>query len=324
MSKKILYSGELDLNGFKLPCYVLEDGTRVLSGHAMQNALKMVDENESNKSGTRLARYLSQKTLKPFIFKGKEGGHYNPIICINGSSKVNGYEATVLVDICEAFLEARKTINLNARQLIIANQCEILIRGFARVGIIALVDEATGYQYEREHDELQKILKAYISPELLPWQKKFPDIFYKEIFRLNGWNYTVQSIKKRPGVVGKWTNKFVYEQLPKDVLKQLKAKTPKSKSGNYTARFFQSLTVDVGEPHLQAQLTQIVTLFQVSDDWKHFIQQFNKLLDRKNGVLEIQFKDFEPSTFDITPMQTTLDKPLKGLLNVPPPPKEKE
>ena len=70
------------------------------------------------------------------------------------------------------------------------------MRAFARVGITALVDEATGYQYEREHDELQKILKAYISEELLPWQKRFPDIFYKELFRLNGWNYTVNGIKK--------------------------------------------------------------------------------------------------------------------------------
>mgnify|MGYP003561277120 CR=1 FL=1 len=52
------------------------------------------------------------------------------------------------------------------------------MRAFARVGITALVDEATGYQYERENDELQKILKAYISEELLPWQKRFPDIFY--------------------------------------------------------------------------------------------------------------------------------------------------
>ena len=114
------------------------------------------------------------------------------------------------------------------------------------IGITALVDEATGYQYEREKDELQKILKAYISEELLQWQKTFPEKYYQEIFRLNGWDFTLSSIKKRPGVVGIWTNKLIYEQLPKGVLKELKEKTPVSEAGNKTARYFQSPTPDYG------------------------------------------------------------------------------
>lgn len=72
--------------------------------------------------------------------------------------KINGYEATILLDICDGFLDARKNIKLSPRQEIIAHQAEILMRSFAKVGIIALVDEATGYQYKREKDELQKIL----------------------------------------------------------------------------------------------------------------------------------------------------------------------
>ena len=108
----------------------------------------------------------------------------------------------------------------------IAERSKQLVRGFATIGIIALIDEATGYQYTREKDELQKILKAYISAELLPWQKRFPDVFYKELFRLNGWNFTIQDIKKRPGVIGTWTNRLIYEQLPKGVLEELKAKVP--------------------------------------------------------------------------------------------------
>jgi hypothetical protein len=290
MKNIIKYEGELNLNGFIIPCYVLDNGIRVLSGSAMQNALKMVNEEDTNPSGTRLARYLSQKTLKPFIYKDKDGGHFDPIICHKGDQKINGYEATILADICDAFLEARKKIHLSQRQEIIADQAEVLIRAFARVGIIALVDEATGYQYEREKDELQKILRLYISPELLPWQKKFPDIFYKELFRLNGWDYTVSGIKKRPGVIGTWTNKLVYEQLPSGVLKELKAKTPKSESGNYTARFFQSLTPDTGNPHLTAQLQQVITLFRLSDNMEHMWQQFNRLKAMELGQVELPFK----------------------------------
>lgn len=290
--RKILHEGVLDLVGIQIPCYVLDDGTRVLSGSAMQNALKLQEDTE-NKSGTRLARYLNQKTLKPFIFKDKEDGHFEPIICYRGDQKINGYEATILADICEAFLEARNNITLSARQKIIADQCEILIRGFARVGITALVDEATGYQYERERNALQVVLKAYINEELLKWQKMFPDTFYYEIFRLNKWDYTVKGINKRPGVIGKWTNKLIYEQLPKGVLEELKAKTPKSPEGNYTARFFQSLTPDIGHPELTSQIYKVIGIMQISNNWEEFTHNFNRMVIRASGQLEIDFDNVE-------------------------------
>ena len=174
--RKVKYPGELDLAGFKLPCFVLEDGTRVLSGRGMANALKMVGEVEKGKEkpGNILKKYLGQKSLESFIYKEKTPEHFEPIICYIGGTKTHGYEATLLVDICDAFLEARNSKHLSPRQKIIADQCEILVRSFAKVGIIALVDEATGYQYEREKTELQAILKAFISEEVLKWQKTFP------------------------------------------------------------------------------------------------------------------------------------------------------
>ena len=289
--REILYEGILDLAGIEIPCYVLDDGTRILSGRKMQEALKIVDvEDGKQTAGTRLNRYLEQKTLEPFICKGREQDHFKPIICYRGTQKINGYEATLLADLCDAFLEARKHISLSPRQTIIAEQCEVLIRAFAKVGITALVDEATGYQYEREKDELQQILRKYISEELLPWQKRFPDIFYKELFRLNGWDYTVKGIQKRPGVVGTWTNKLVYEQLPQGVLDELRNNVPKSETGNPTARFHQLLTDDIGSPHLTAQINQIVTLFQLSDNMQEMWNNFQKLKLRQSGQLDLPFK----------------------------------
>lgn len=289
VKRKILYEGVIELAGVLIPCYVLDDGTRVLSGYAMQDALNMVDSDELKKSGSRLARYLTQKSLEPFLYKGREAGHFDPIICYRGTQKINGYEATILADLCDAFLEARKYITLSPRQAIIAEQCEILIRAFAKVGITALVDEATGYQYEREKDELQQILRKYISEELLPWQKRFPDIFYKELFRLNGWDFTVKGIKKRPGVVGTWTKKLIYEQLPNGVLNELQNNVPKSESGNPTARYHQLLTDDIGSPHLTAQINQIVTLFQLSDNMQEMWNNFQKLKLRQSGQMDLPF-----------------------------------
>ncbi len=93
----------------------------------------------------------------------------------------------------------------------IATQCEILVRGFARIGVVALVDEATGYQKVRQRDELHKILEAYIAKELLPWTKRFPDEFYEEMFRLRGWGFDPESCK-RPILVGKLTESIVYKR----------------------------------------------------------------------------------------------------------------
>lgn len=291
VGRKIICDGKLELGGLSIPCYVIEDGTRVLSSRAMQVALKAVDISEEGNqtAGNRLNRYLNQKSLEPFIYKDKNVGHFKPIECYLGKQKISGYEATVLADICDAFLEARKSIKLSPRQEIIAAQCEILIRSFAKVGIIALVDEATGYQYAREKDELQKILKYYISEELLPWQKKFPDIFYKELFRLNRWDYTVRGINKRPGIIGKWTRVLIYEQLPSGVLEELERNVPISKQGNKTAKLHQFLTEDIGNPHLASQINKIVTLFQLSDNMEHMWQQFNKLRFRQKGQLELPF-----------------------------------
>jgi hypothetical protein len=262
MKNKITHEGEIKLGDFSIACYVLEDGRRVLSGRTMQSALKMVEESVdgSKASGATLDRYLKQKSLEPFIYKDREGGHFEPIDCYKGNSRINGFEATILVDICDAFLEARQNINLSSRQQIIADQCEILVRAFAKVGLIALIDEATGYQYTREKDELQRLIEIYVVEELRPWQKTFPDSYYREIFRLRGWDFTVSGINKRPGVVGTWTNKLIYAELPEGVLDEIKRLTPKSDSGNYVAKFFQSLSNEIGDPHLKNQLTSVIVL----------------------------------------------------------------
>ena len=288
---KIKFEGVLELNNIDIDCYVLEDGTRVLSGREMQKVLSMVDESEkgTQKSGTRLTRYLNQKSLLPFIYKGKSKDHFEPISCYKGKSKINGYEATILIDICDAFLQARKEIKLSKRQQIIADQCEILVRSFAKVGLIALIDEATGYQYDREKKALQTILKALVSDEILEYQKQFQLSFYKEIFRL--WNipFTPKNINRKPQFIGHLTNKFIYKNLPKGVfvLDALKSKTPKTKGGNYKVRLHQSLTEDKGREALKKVLYSVETLASISDTKEDFL----KLMEDKYGQQTLKFPD---------------------------------
>lgn len=268
--RKVMKDGELDLVGFKLPCFVLEDGTRVLSSRGMQDALKIVEEDSKLKRGPRLKYFLAQKSLQPFIYKGKERGYFAPIICYKGGIEIHGYEATVLADICDGMLEARNNIELSSRQRVISDQCEILIRAFAKTGIIALVDEATGYDKFRK-EKLQTILKLYISEEILKWQKTFHDEFYEQIFRL--WNWPSPENVKRPSYIGKLTNDLVYENLPEGsfVLPKLKEKTPKTKGDNYAKRFHQSLT-DIGREALKKVIYTIEALASISKTKEEFLR----------------------------------------------------
>lgn len=299
MDNKVRNRGTLDLAGIHIPCYVLEDGTRVLSGRGMQQALNMAKN--SDRTSAKLTRYLNQETLKPFIYKGKDVGHFNPIICYDGDAKINGYEATVLVDICDAFLEARKHIRLSSRQTIIAEQCEILVRAFAKVGIISLVDEATGYQNEREHFELQKILSAYISDEILKWQLTFTDDFYREIYRLWGLPFIPKYIKQKPSFIGKLTRKYIYEELPKGVVDKIREKVGKTEKGNWKYKWHQTLTPEIGREHLKKQIIEVTTLMSISKSKEQFEalfqQKYNKIVQ-----LELEFNEEvnieKPTEFD--------------------------
>ena len=313
---KATHEGKLKIGEIELTCAVLEDGTRIISRNAIFKAFGRTKRGRGKDLRVpNMPAFIDANNLQPFIGNDLIGV-LNTVDYIekNGKTQSSGYNALILPMLCKVYLDARQEKVLKTQQLILARASEILLLGLSNIGIIALVDEATGYQYDREKDELQKILKAYIAAELLPWQKTFPDSYYQEIFRLHGWNYTVSDIKKRPSVIGIWTNKLIYEQLPKGVLDELKHKTPKSQKGNYTARFFQSLTIDTGHPHLTAQLNQIIAIMRISDNWQQLISNFNKMIDRKHGQLELKFDDLEYKGEPKEKLLSNFDNLLSGVL----------
>ena len=172
----------------------------------MMTALAMKQGTAGRGGGDRLAKFIRTKGVNPFVSDDLAKVITEPIrFRAGGGSVAYGYEATILADLCDAVLRARKDGNLHYQQAHIAEQCEILVRGFARVGIVALVDEATGYQDERARDALAKILEEFVAKELRKWVKTFQPEFYKQMFRLRKWAYDPASVK-RPAVVGKLTN----------------------------------------------------------------------------------------------------------------------
>lgn len=192
----------------------------------------------------------------------------------NGSRSL-GYPAHILPEVCEVYLQARDSGVLLGSQRRAADAADVLVRGLARVGMIALVDEATGYQEVRARHELQVILEAYVQAEFRGWIKTFPDEFFKEIYRLQGWDYRPGTSKRTP-YVGKLVNKYVYEQLPPGVHDELKRLNPRQSNGHRKRKHFQHLTADTGNNHLDKQISHVTMLMRVSSSK----QQFEELFER--------------------------------------------
>lgn len=271
-------SGVIEIGDSKIPCAVLANGQRVLSESAITNAILGGRSGASKRlkeRGAPLPLFLAPSNLTPYIPKEMLDGPLQPIQYKDGDRTVLGFDATLLPLVCDVWLKARADGALQKQQLDKAMKAEILMRSLAKVGIIALVDEATGYQYERARNALADILEAFIAKELADWAKTFDDEFYREIYRLRGWDAT--DIRRRPGVVGKWTTDIVYARLAPGVLDELKRVTPRNEKGRPKAKFFQSLT-NTGVQALLKHLGSVTTLMNVSDSWS----QFMSALDRRH------------------------------------------
>lgn len=191
----------LKIGEIEIECYVLDDDTRVLTQSSFLQSLGRhpranVRRVELESGEERLPPILQGKALKPFISREILEKSRPITFALPRGGRASGYNAELLPAVCEIYLKAREAGVLPSNQMHVAQQAELLVRGLARVGIIALVDEATGYQEVRAKTSLVEILEAFIASELQPWVSTFPDDFYSELFRLRGLEYpraTVQA-----------------------------------------------------------------------------------------------------------------------------------
>lgn len=281
----------LKIGDVEIPCYVLEDGRRVLQQTGLIGALNMSHGGSYSTGGDRLAKFATQGRLKPYVSNELVERTADPIkFRTPGGSLAYGYEATVLADLCEAVLAARSAGVLQKQQEHIAKQAEILVRGFARIGIIALVDEATGYQADRARDALAKILENFIAKELQAWVQTFPVDYYRELFRLRGLPFPTDTVK-RPQYFGILTNDIVYKRLAPGVLEELKRVTPRDEeTGRHKHRLFQRLTTNTGYPKLREHLGAVVAIMKLSKDYADFRTKLDSLHPRYDDTLLLPFE----------------------------------
>lgn len=285
---KTTHDGALNIGDLIIPCAVLEDGTRVLTQRGMLRALGR-NERASGKKGREgdagmLPDFMRSKAINPYISEELSLAATPIVFAQKGGGKAYGYKAEALPLVCDAYLSAREAGALSASQVHIAKRCEMLVRSLAKVGIIALVDEATGYQEVRDKHALQAILDKYLRKELAAWAKRFPDDFYKEIFRLRDWQWTGIKVQK-PQCIGKFTNDIVYDRLAPHILKELELKNPKNENGNRRSKHHQWLTDDVGHPALAQHLFGVIALMRACTTWDQFYRMLQRSLPKKNETL---------------------------------------
>jgi hypothetical protein len=270
-----IFQGTLNIGDAEFTCYVLDNGKRVLAqrevvrlftGHAQGN----------------LGRYLEAHYLQEFINKDAIRKQTVKFSLPANRLVGDGYEALLILDICDAYLRARAEKKLHSRQVNLARQAEIITRACAKVGIIALIDEATGYQEFRKKQELQIKLQAFIAEEMQEWARMFPDEFWFELARLEGIHYSPRS---RPLRWGKYIMMFVYDAIDGDVGKELRKKNP-------NPRFLQNhhqWLKQFGRNKVHDQIERVITIMKLCNNMDDFREKFAKVF--KKTPLQMSFDD---------------------------------
>ncbi len=289
------YVGAIKIGDAEIQCAVLPDGRRLLSQRGLREALgrryggKDFRAEAQNDGAGKLPFYLAASSLKPFIDNELAVlvNNITPYSHGMGGGIAQGVEASALPKICTVWLKAREAGVLTKPQREVAQKAEILVRGLADVGILALVDEATGYQEVRARDALQAYLERFIRKELAAWVKLFPDEFFRELYRLKKWPWNGSS--RRPGIVGHYINDLVYSRLGPGVLEQLQEKNPVLENGRRRNRHTQWLSEDLGHPALSQHMFALIRFMKVEDSWDEFKPRFYRAFPQKGDSLQLEF-----------------------------------
>ncbi len=278
------HPGVLKIGDHEIAVAVLSDGRRVISRSSI---FKLMGRSRPGAKELKKAEreqipvFLSASNLKSFIPSDLTSASAAIQYKIPSGKRVLGFECSILTITCEAYLRAREACILTKDQINLAQSCEILMRSLAKTGLVALIDECTGYDQVRDKFALQALLDKYLRKEFAEWAKRFPDSFYKEIFRLNNWKFE-DIISKKPSIVGKYTNDIVYSRLLPELVDELEVRNPKNEAGYRDAKHHQWLN-DVGHIDLNAHIRGVTAIMRASNNWKDFKELLDKIYPKKSS-----------------------------------------
>jgi hypothetical protein len=282
---RAILGNELRLAGLITPCYILEDKRRVLSQRGMIELLGMSKGGskgvgtDKSSSGDRLALFMGQERLKPFVSKELSAGIDDPIKFVppSRSKMAYGYDATLLVEICKAVVSAWRSGALRKQQEHIAQRCLDLTLAYATSGIIALIDEATGYQEQRPSRELEAYANLFISKQPRDWRKEFDAEFYEPLCKMLGIPYDKKKGPPQNPRLRDATSRLIYCRLAPGIKTALLAANPRKKNGNRQHKHHQYLTEDVGVKRLTDVMTTVKDLLKVFTNYKQLVVALDQI-----------------------------------------------
>jgi hypothetical protein len=270
-----MFQGKLEIGGEEFACHVLNNLKRVMAQREIVRILTGIE-----KGG--LDRYLDAQNLKPYINKDLILDQTVRFSIPGTQMESNGFEAILLLDICDAYLRARSDGKLHDSQQKLAREAETITRACAKVGIIALIDEATGFQKYRAERELQFKLQAFIADEMQEWARMFPEEFWLELARLEGIRY---SPRNRPLRWGRYVMMFVYDAIDPDVGKQLRKINPDP----HFLKNHHMWLKKFGREKVRDQIMQVIPVMKLCKNMVDFRSSFAYVF--KHTPMQISFDE---------------------------------
>lgn len=272
---KVWGKGPVRFFDMELDCYILQDGTPLLNKGKMMKAIGRAWKGASR---TDRPNFIGAVNLQPFIRSELEE-KLKGIEFYDGSKLISGYHADILPLVCNVYLEAREAGVLSNSQQPIAQKCEILIRSFARVGIVALIYEQLGFERFKHPDALRMLIESYLSEEIRKWSKEFPDELFFQMDRIFGKTRTTS--RNRPKYYANFIRKYIYEPIEKGlILSELDQRNPTNEKGRRVVRHHQIMNEDKGLPTLRAQIWQVTGVLKVSANKRKYEQAYARLMDK--------------------------------------------
>ena len=286
------YEGALHIGDKELPCAVLSDSTRIITASSVFEAFDRPRKGKSNESyrADQMPSFINANNLQPFVDEELIGWtKLVPYKDLHGNMR-QGYNARILRSLCKVYIDARAAGALLKSQERFASIAESILYALADVGIVALVNEATGYDKvkSRAKDELQRFFEQALRENAGKWVKTFDDNFFEMIYKMRGWTWTGAS--KHPSIVGVWINDIVYERVAPALLEELRRLNPKNENGNRSYRHHQFLTEEIGHPKLKEHLSGVMAIGRLSNNnWSVFMRNLDKAFPKMYQQLDFEF-----------------------------------
>ncbi len=265
--------GVLKIGDIPLDVYRLNDERRLISKKGMAAALGLKSE-----GGNAFMRTMTRKGIRSGLPEKLVERIENPIH-FKGLTHdfVDGYSVEDLIEVCDALIVAKNEGRLHTSQVFLALQAELIVRSCAKLGIIALVDEAVGYVDKRK-DEYRQLFQSFIAEEVQQWSDEYPSKFFDMIYALYGLRRKDPKSSRHPQFFGHFIRKFVYFPLAHSrggILELLDEKNPVIYAGGSRRyKLYQFLTDEVGIDALRQHLWQVIGIGSAARDRVQFERAF--------------------------------------------------